>query len=186
MTEVTKKDAEVGKFLEKNNNIFNTGELKNSIMKKLQDVDDITISEDRIAKAKKDVVDNFLKSLKKNDMKTLWTSRKEFDRLSGAFKGSPTFKKEMSREFRNAIQEFIANRTPDNTYKTAMKDMTELLNLADGNLTNKAVNERKLTGLLKWAKDNPNKAKIIYGGLGLGGLTALGIGGRAALASSSE
>jgi hypothetical protein len=176
MKEVEKKDTEVGAFLRKNNGIYNTGELKNALIKRLKDVDDITISADRIEKAKGDVIDNFLKSLKKNDMESLWKSRKEFDKFSKAFQGTPTFKKEMAREFRNAVQDFIADRTPDDVYKTSMKEMSELLNLADDNLTLKAVNERKLSKLAKWAKDNPNKAKMIWGSLAAAGL---GIGGTA-------
>lgn len=173
---VDELDTEVGKFLRKNNGIYNTGELRNYLTKALENVDDITISEDRIQKAKTGVIDNFLKSLDKNDMETLWIKRKEFDTLSKAFQGSPTFKKEMSRAFRNAIQDFIADKTPNNTYKTFMKDMSELINLSQGNLEMKAINERKLSGLAKWMKDNPGKTKLIWGALGTLGL---GLGAKA-------
>ncbi len=168
--EVAKKDTEVGTFLRKNNRMFNTGELKNSLIERLKNVDDITISEDRITKVKNETIENFIKSLKKNNMETLWQSRKDFDRLTNAFKGAPSFKKEMAREFRNAVQDFIADRTPDNVYKTAMKEMSELINLSENNLTLKAVNERKLSALAKWAKDHPNKAKLLWGAIGAAGL----------------
>lgn len=170
INEIAKKDKEVGTFLEKNNGIFNSGELKNSIKNGLKDISDVTIPESRIEKLKKTMIDNFIGGLKKNDMKTLWTARKEFDRqIESAFSGSPTLQNTVKKEFRNAIQTFISEKTPDGVYKTSMKEMTQLFNLKDIT-NNKAIKEKGLNAIQLWVKRNPTKAKAI-------GYTAGGIVG---------
>lgn len=166
--EIVKKDKEVGVFLKKNNGIFNTGELKNSLAQKLESIDDLTIDEKRLSKLKKATIDNFIKGLDKNDMETLWKTRKAFDKqIEKSFSGSPTLSNTIKKEFRNAIQDFIAERTPDNTYKTFMKDMTELFNLKD--VTNqKAIKEKGMNAVQVWMKRNPTKTKVIGGAIGTG------------------
>ncbi|MCF7843851.1 hypothetical protein K9M47_03060 [Candidatus Gracilibacteria bacterium] len=174
INEIAKKDKEVGTFLKKNNGIFNTGELKNSLTKKLADIDDLTIDEARLSKLKQNTVNNFLKSLKKNDMETLWKSRKEFDRtIEKAFSGSPSLQNTIKKEFRNAIQDFIAERTPDGVYKTSMKEMSQLFNLKD--ITNqKAIKEKGRNAIQLWIKKHPTRTKIIGGVAGTGILTGIG------------
>lgn len=172
--EIEKKDIEVGKFLDKKNGIFNTGELKNNLTKKLANIDDLTIDEKRLAKLKKSTIDNFVKSLKKNDMKSLWKARKEFDqKIESAFSGSPTLQKEIKKEFRNAVQDFISERTDDVTYKGYMKEMRELFNLADITDT-KAVKEKGMNAIQLWIKHNPTKAKTIAWGAGTGVVGTVG------------
>jgi len=172
--EIAKKDKEVGTFLKKNNGIFNKGELKNAIAKRLDDIDDLTVDEARLVKLKKSTIDNFIKGLKKNDMETLWQTRKQFDRqIEGAFSGSPTLQKEIKKEFRNAVQDFIADRTPDTTYKGYMKDMSELFKLKD--ITNqKAIKEKGQNAIQLWLKKHPTRTKIIGGVAGTGVLTGIG------------
>lgn len=172
--EISKKDAEVGTFLKKNNGIFNTGELKNSLSEKLAGIDDLTIDEKRLLKLKKSTIDNFIKGLKKNDMETLWKSRKEFDRtIEKAFSGSPTLQNTIKKEFRNGIQDFIAERTPEGVYKTSMKEMSQLFNLKDI-VNTKAVKEKGLNAIQLWIKRNPTKAKTIGTIAGGGAITAIG------------
>jgi hypothetical protein len=172
--EIAKKDEEVGVFLKKNNGIFNTGELKNSIKKKLDDIVDFTVDDKKLSTAKKALIDNFVKELKKNDMETLWQARKAFDKqIEKAFSGSPTLQNNIKKEFRNAVQDFIADRTPDGVYKASMKDMSQLFNLRD--ITNtKAVKEKGLSGIQLWIKNNPTKVKVIGGVAGTGLLTGIG------------
>jgi len=166
ITDIVNKDIDVEKFLKDNNGIFNSGELKNAIANKLAGITDVTIPENRIAKLKKTMIDNFVSKLDKNDMHSLWKARKEFDQqIENAFSGSPTLTKKVKVEFRNAVQDFIAERTPNNTYKTAMKNMSELYKLQDI-VETKAASERKLSGIQSWLKKHPTKAKV------LGGLTA--------------
>lgn len=175
--EIEKKDTDVGKFLKSKNGVFNTGELRNSLAKKLAEVDDLTVDEKRLSKLKKSTIDNFIKSLKKNDMESLWKARKEFDRkIESAFSGSPTLQKEIKKEFRNAVQDFISERTDDVTYKGYMKDMSQLFNLADITDT-KAVKEKGVNAIQLWIKRNPNKASTIkwLGGTGIVGGTAYGL-----------
>lgn len=174
INEISKKDKEVGTFLKNNNGIFSTGELKNSLTKKLADIDDLTIDEARLSKLKQSTVNNFLKSLKKNDMETLWKSRKEFDRtIEKAFSGSPTLQNTIKKEFRNAIQDFISERTPDQVYKTSMKEMSQLFNLKD--ITNqKAIKEKGMNAIQLWIKKHPTRTKIIGGVAGTGVLTGIG------------
>lgn len=163
-TRIAQEDADVGKFLEQNNGIFNSGELRNFITKEMDDVTDVMVPEERIVKLKDQITTNFLSSLKKNDMKSLWESRKEFDQaIEKAFSGSPTLIKEVKKKFRNAIQEYISENTPDGVYKAKMKDMTDLFNLEDI-LQTKAVKERGMTGLQAWAKEHPLEAAILGGG----------------------
>jgi len=172
--EISKKDTEVGQFLKKNNGIFNKGELKNSLTLKLENIDDLTVDEKRLAKLKKATIDNFMKGLDKNDMETLWKSRKEFDRtIEKAFSGSPTLQNTIKKEFRNGIQDFIAERTPDNTYKGFMKDMSQLFNLKDV-VNTKAVKEKGLNALQVWIKRNPTKAKVIGWTAGTGVVGTVG------------
>lgn len=154
-------DDEVGTFLQKNNGIFNNGELRNSLTDAIQDIDDVTISQDRIQKSKERLVNQFVESLDKNDMYTLWQRRKEFDQqIENAFRGAPSVQKDIKIAFRNAIQDFISKRTPDEVYKGYMQDMSDLFNLRD-NVTLKASKERKLDAISKWVKENPKKAKAI-------------------------
>lgn len=166
---IAQEDADVGAFLEKNNGIFNSGELKNFISKEMEDVSDVMVPEERIAKLKDQITTNFLNALKKNDMKSLWEGRKEFDQaIENAFSGSPTLQKEVKKKFRNAIQEYISENTPDGVYKTKMKDMTDLFNLEDVVQT-KASKEKGLNALQVWIKENPTKAKVIGAGAGVAG-----------------
>ncbi len=165
--EISDKDKKVGDFLTENNSIFNSGELKNHISSELENVSDVTIPEDRIQKLKSTMIDNFIKELPKNDMKSLWEARKEFDqKIEKAFSGSPTLQNEMKKAFRNSVQNFIAERTPNEVYKGYMKDMTELFNLNDVVAT-KATKEKGLNAIQTWIKQNPTKAKIIGWGSAL-------------------
>lgn len=175
--EIKRQDEEVGKFLRSNNGIFNSGELKNHILKNIEDVTDITVDDARLTAKKQQMVENFVKNLDKNDMESLWKARKAYDRqIEKAFSGSPTLQNTLKRDFRNAIQEFIADRTPDEVYKTSMKDMSKLFRLKD-TLVQKANSERKLSGFAKWAKDNEDVLKVLGGisviGTAIGGGTAL-------------
>ena len=175
INEVAKTDKDVESFLKTKNGIFNTGELKNSLASKLEGIDDLTVDESRLAKLKESTIDNFLKSLKKNDMESLWRARKKFDqRIESAFRGSPTLQKEMKVAFRNAVQDFISERTDDVTYKGYMKDMSNLYSLIDTTST-KAAKERGINAVQAWIKNNPGKAKIVGWGGGAAGLTMLGI-----------
>jgi hypothetical protein len=160
-TEISTQDENVGKFLRDNNFIFNSGELKNSLKTKLDDIVDITVDEKTLGKSKQRIVDNFIKSLDKNDAETLWKARKAFDQqIEKAFTGSPTIQNQIKKEFRNAIQDFIAERTPDGVYKNSMKEMSNLFKLRD--LVNiKAVNEKGQSAIKLWMKNNPIKTKII-------------------------
>lgn len=176
--EIVRKDVEVEKFLDKNNSIFNKGEVKNFVMDKLKEVTDVSIPEARVAKLKNSLIDNFLNKLPKKDMKNLWQNRKAFDNsIQKVFSGSPTLQNEIKREFRNAIQEYIAEKTPDNTYRSIMKDMTQLYELSDV-INTKAAKEKALSGLRLWIKNNPTKAKVLGWSLGTG---AVGVTGNAIL-----
>lgn len=171
---ITDKDAEVGTFLKKNNGIYNNGELRNYLTEKLKPISDLTVDEARLEKLKTSTIDNFINGLPKNDMETLWKSRKEFDQtIEKAFSGSPTLQKEIKVEFRNGIQDFIADRTPDTVYKDSMKEMSNLYRLRDTVLT-KASKEKNVEGRIeKWIKDNPKKAKALgLAGTALAGKTA--------------
>lgn len=164
--EIIKKDAEVGNFLDKNNGIFNKGEVKNFVLDKLSGVTDVSIPEERVLKLKNTLIDNFLNKLPKKDMKNLWTGRKAFDSsIEKLFNGSPSLQSQVKREFRNAIQDYIAGHTKDNVYASKMKDMSQLFDLTDV-LNTKAAKEKALTGIRLWIKNNPLKAKVIGWGAG--------------------
>jgi len=176
--EIVRKDVEVGNFLKKNNAIYNKGEVKNFVLNKLKDVTDVSIPEARVSKLKNTLIDNFLKKLPKNDMENLWINRKAFDSsIEKVFSGSPTLQNEVKREFRNAIQDYIAEKTPDNVYRSIMKDMSQLYDLSDV-INTKAAKEKALSGLRLWIKNNPTKAKVLGWSLGTG---AVGVTGNAIL-----
>lgn len=159
--EISKKDDEVGSFLRQNNGIFNSGELKNSLKSSMKDITDISIDEKVINRNKQRLIDNFINKLDKNDMESLWKARKEFDReIEKSFTGSPTLQNKIKREFRNSIQNFIADRTPDEVYKTSMKEMSNLYKL-ERLLKVKANSEKGRSAIRLWMKNNPIKTKII-------------------------
>lgn len=167
--DITRKDAEVGKFLRKNNGIFNTGELRNHILKSMEGIDDVSIPEERIAKLKNILTDGFIRALKKKDMESLWEARKAFDRsIESAFSGSPTLQKSVKKEFRNAIQDFIMERTPDDVYRGKMKDMSDLFRLFD-NVSEKATKQKGKSQIEEWMKRNPRISKAIGWGVGAAG-----------------
>lgn len=171
MSKIAEKDKDVGSFLRKNNGIFNTGELKNHLTKNLEDITDLTVDEGRLGKAKESLVNSFLTGLKKNDMESLWTARKEFDKsIEKAFSGSPTVQKEVKIALRNAVQDFISDRTPEGVYKATMKDMSDLFRLQD-NVARKATKGRGTNEIVSWLRKHPNISQI------LGWATATGLGG---------
>lgn len=173
MTRIGNTDKEVGDFLQQNNGIFNNGELRNSLIEKLQDVTDLTIDEKRLANLKESIVNNFVKGLKKNDIESLWKARKEFDRkIESAFNGAPTLQKDIKKEFRNAIQDFIAERTPEGVYKAKMRDMRDLFELHEV-IATKAAKEKNLNKINLWLKNNPSFNTVLKHALP----TALGIAG---------
>jgi 2-oxo-4-hydroxy-4-carboxy--5-ureidoimidazoline (OHCU) decarboxylase len=124
--------------------------------------------------AKRELAQNFVSSLKKKDMHSLWQARKAFDQqIERSFTGAPTLQNSIKREFRNAVQDYISEKTPDTIYKGYMGDMTELFKMRDV-LTTKAAKERTYSGIVKWYKHNPIKAKILGATLGAGALGAIG------------
>lgn len=174
MNEVVRRDVEVGKFLEKNNGIFTPKELKNYIGEKIGKVSDITVPDSKMKKLKQELLRDFMLTLKKNDMKSLWESRKMFDsRIEEAFAGSPTLQKDTKKAFRNAVQDFISERTPNLTYKEMMRDMSQLFDLHDI-ISVKATKEKGLSALQKWAKDNPQKVQLLKAGAGVMGVGLVG------------
>lgn len=170
-------DEQVGTFLRKNNAIYNRGELRNSLSSALADLDDVNVPEERVAKLKDTLISRFVDKVEKNDMEGLWLARKEYDQaIESAFRGSPTLQKEAKVRLRNAVQDFISERTPDGAYKQYMQDMTGLFRLRDI-VDIKAAKGRGADSLLQWAKDNPKTARvlgIVGTGLGLGVVTTAG------------
>lgn len=176
LKDIVTKDEAVGKYLEtKTTEIWSKARFKKSLLKELEAVDDVMIPEARLAKAKQNLVSQFVDSLpKKATLKDLWEARKNFDqtieRELRAFSGSPTLKKEMAKSLRNAVQDFISDSTGEAVYKDAMKDMRELFNISDI-LETKAMKEKGLSGLRAWMKANPQQtkaAKLFLGILGAG------------------
>lgn len=169
--EIGRQDADVGNFLRQNNNIFNKGELKNALKNSLADVTDIAVDEKRIAKSKTTLINNFVDSLEKNNMENLWESRKAFDQnIEKLFNTtSKSLSKDMKIAFRNAVQDFISERTDDVTYKAAMKEMSSLFRLQDTAIS-KAVKEKSKSAIEVWIKNNPALAKIL--GIGAGAYAA--------------
>lgn len=171
MSKIGEINDQVGEFLKKNNGAFNDGELKNYIASQLKDISDVTIPQSRVDKLKQTMIDNFVKDLSKNDMETLWHARQSFDsKIEKAFSGSPNLQNQTKRALRNAVQDFIAERTPDTTYKDFMKEMRNLFQVNDNIILN-ATKQRDLNGLKNWAKENPIKAALV----GLGA-TSVGFG----------
>lgn len=160
--EIGRQDADVGNFLRQNNSIFNKGELKNALKKSLADVTDIAVDEKRIAKSKTTLINNFVDSLEKNNMENLWESRKAFDQnIEKLFNTtSKSLSKDMKIAFRNAVQDFISERTDNVTYRAAMKEMSSLFRLQDTAIS-KAVKEKSKSAIEVWIKNNPALAKIL-------------------------
>jgi hypothetical protein len=175
LKEISKQDEAVGKFLEQNKGIFSKGELRNHILERLKDVDDVAIAPERIAKLKETLTDGFIRNLKKNDMAELWKARKMFDTsIKKVFSGSPTLQNTVKREFRNAIQDFISTKTPDTFYSGAMKEMSNLFRIHD-NVALQAAREKGMSGLRVLMRRHPVATKIIGGTIGYKVAQSLGI-----------
>jgi hypothetical protein len=120
------------------------------------------------------MINNFTSVLETNDLSSLWSARKQFDNaIENAFSGSPTLQKEMKVKFRNAIQDFIKEKTPNQTYAQYMDDMSSLYKLKDLVQIGSTA-ERGLTGV---EKSIDKHKKLIR--LGKGVLTTAGVGGGA-------
>lgn len=167
--ELGRQDAEVGQYLRSNNGIFNKGELRNYLRDSIEEISDIAVDEKTLTRNKDKFVKNFVEGLEKNDMETLWQSRKNFDtKIKKAF-GSSTLSNQMKVELRNAVQNFISEKTDDITYKAAMREMSGLQRVKDL-LQIKAAKEKANSAIGQWIKDNPLAAKVV--GWGAGGLLA--------------
>lgn len=168
-------DKKVGKFLNKNNGIFNRGELENALTKSLDDLTDLTVTPKALSGAKKKVIESLLKDLQKNDYVSLWKLRKNFDkRIKKAFSGSPSLSKEAKIELRNAIQDFISKKTDNRTYKKFMREISDLFDLEEL-VEIKAVKNKGRSGLSELIRKHPKAAKVV-GGVVVGGAAASGLG----------
>lgn len=175
LQEIGKQDEAVGKFLEQNKGIFNKGELRNHLLERLKDVDDVAIAPERIAKLKETLTDGFIRNLKKNDMAELWKARKMFDTsIKKVFSGSPTLQNTVKREFRNAIQDFISTKTPDKFYSGAMKEMSSLFRIFD-NTVMQANREKGMSGIRVLMRRHPVATKLVEGGVAYQVAQSLGI-----------
>lgn len=167
---ISEIDKSVGDYLQSKKIIYNTGELKNALSKSIENITDITVPNEKgLERVKQDVVDTLVNDLKSNDLRSLWQARKSFDQLIknrlNAYGGTPTLKKEVARGVRNAAQEFITNKLGNDTYKVAMKDMSQLFDLADL-VDNKAVRERSQSAIKAWIARNPAKYNLVKWALG--------------------
>jgi hypothetical protein len=163
MNEIARQDDLVGKHLTQRNAIFNTGELKNHLIQRLNEIDDVTLPPENLERAKTKVVEGFIKGLEKNDMESLWKARKLYDQqnqISKAVQGKISLSNEIKITFRDAIQDFISDHTDDVTYKALMKEMHGLYKINDIVAT-KAFQQRGATSLITWMKMNPAKAKLL-------------------------
>lgn len=127
-------DSAVGQFLMQNNGIFNKNEIRAALRRGMDDVVDLSGIGDTqsMNRAKEKLINEFVSELDKNDMYSLWKARKAFDqRIGKAFTGAPNLQKEAKKALRNAVQNFISKKTPDQTYSTYMKDMSSLYNIQE-------------------------------------------------------
>ncbi len=163
-SEIKNRDEIVGKYLASKKIIYNKGELRNSLLKALEKVDDVTIDEARLNKEKAKLAEAFIKSLEKNDLENLWMTRKNLDRIIGdkinAFSGKPALKKELYTAVRRAANDFITNKLGNSTYANQMKEMSEMFRLIEV-LDNKAYLEKGKSALKIWMNENPKKAFLL-------------------------
>lgn len=158
--ELERKNADVGNYLKNNNGIFNKGELRNYLRSSIDEISDVSVDDKILSKNKNKFVKNFIDSVEKNDLETLWKTRKDFDRQIEKAFGSSSLSNKMKVELRNAVQDFISEKTDDVTYKAAMKEMSGLFRLKD-TVATKAGKERARSAIQQWIKENPGKANII-------------------------
>ena len=166
--QIGRSSEDVGAFLQKNNGIFNDGELRNAIAKNMDEVVDIVAPEQQVTAAKDKLVQAFIDSVDKNDMYSLWRARINFDsQIESAFRGSPTLQKDVKLALRNAVQDFIADRTADTTYSAAMREMSTLYRLQDV-VERKGLNQRGMTLIQRAINNNPRTAAALkWLGIGL-------------------
>lgn len=176
LKEIVSKDSAVEQYLKtKTTEIWSKPRFKKYLSEKLGTIRDITIPDERLNTAKNDLINTFVDKLPKNaTLEDLWRARKQFDaavdqRLK-AFDGAPSLKKDLARQLRNGIQDFIAESTGEKVYSGYMKDMSELYDLGDVVWT-KGMKEKGLNSIKAWMVANPAKAKTarwVLGTIGLG------------------
>lgn len=126
---IKEKDFIVGEYLRENNAIYSNAQLRNQIIERINNnVIDPTLTDE----VKNKMVNQLIARIPKNNLEGLWKGRKAFDTyFKTAFTGNPTLKKELTREVRNAAQDFIESRIIDSKYKVFMKDMSDAYTVID-------------------------------------------------------
>jgi len=171
LDKIGKLDIEVGDFLTQNNTAFKADDLATSIRTAMGKIDDVAVPEERIAKKSEQMITNFMNSFEGRDMESLWQARKGFDQeIANAFSGSPTLTKDMKLAFRNSVQDFIAERTPNSQYKDIMKDMSSLFNVYDI-AEMSASRQKNFSAIGQWFNAHP---KLKWLGIVGGGSIAYG------------
>jgi len=178
--EIVQADSRVENYLSKRNVGYSKDELTKFITDKVKPITDIYVpNQANVDKLKNEVINNFVSKIKDTQLKSVWADRKIWDRIIDerlkAFSGSPNLKKELARGVRNAAQEFIASKLPENIYQQEMKFMTKLYRVFDF-ISDKAVKERNYSGITLMIKKHPLASKIIGGLLVGGGISAVGAG----------
>lgn len=173
---VSEMDASVGSYLKDQNLVFSKPKLKAKIIDGIDKIaKPVQVTEDSWKKATEQLVNDFMNSINKSQtIYDLWEARKTFDRtlenVMNAFEGTPTAKKALGRAIRNNAQEFIESYVGDGVYKSAMQDMSKLIDVNEI-IGNKAIKEMGNSGVQNWLKKNPLQAKAVRT---MGGLLKLG------------
>ena len=158
----------VEETLKLNDVIFNQNQLRSKLKSAVSNlVDDL--HPEAFEKAKDRIINVLLKQIDKNNLSGLWQARKDFDKIIDnemkAFSGSPTIKKDLAKQIRNAANEFIIDKSPNGKiYEDSMERMTKLYQASD-NIVDKvlpsALNQNKLEQLGKQVSALAHKAGLV-------------------------
>ena len=162
-------------FLQANNQGFNRSQLKSFVEKAIGEKP-ITFTSNEGEKTYEKVVETLMNEIEKNpkNVSGLWDSRIAFDNAAKAqyphaFEGAASGTKQAIRNVRNAVNDYIIEKTggaTDNVFKDSMAELSKAYNVRD-DLLEKAGKGVGKTAWEKWLKAHPSEAKAAKYGLGL-------------------
>lgn len=166
-------ENKVRPFLAANNQGFNRSQLRSFVEKSIGEKP-ITFTSNEGEKTYEKVLDTLMTEIEKNpkNVSGLWDARIAFDNAAKsqfphAFEGAASGTKQAIRNVRNAVNDYIIEKTggtTDNVFKDSMAELSKAYNVRD-DLLEKAGKGVGKSAWEKWLKAHPTEAKAAKYGL---------------------
>jgi len=185
-------ENKVTPFLEQNPAIYNRNVLKGALTKVKDEKLGFLKTDAQAAKIYDHIIDEALRIANeqpKKDMLGLWRSRIDFDNQIEKNFGDKVLKDETARsardeaikKVRGALNDFVSNHTPDNTFRQYMKELshsyTAIDNIAEKAYAEKILQNSKVQSFFKKHPVAKEAAKYAAGGVVGGTLISKALGG---------